>query len=323
MDLVTLVVACGLAAQSPIFVSFTPQPDCSLPAATGESAPLSAENEMVERWAAAIDAAAHRFGVSAQSIRAVMRLESGGVPWVTSPAGAMGLMQIMPATWTELRRRYGLGVDPYRPADNITGGVAYMRELLGRYGSPGFLAAYSAGPERVDDHLLTGRPLPDETRRYLAIVGPLLAADRALRRPIAADLPILGEIREREVRGSRLAETPRTSGLFVQLARKPIAIDEHSAMPSSSRSTFHRGAADCLGSARRMVCSSRTARTGADHDRSAGLQGAAQDRRRSAAEVVASDRSEADSKIKDGAAGRLDVGESRSFAVHGTVPRLR
>ena len=110
-----------------------------------------------------------------------MRAESGGVPSVTSPAGAMGLMQIMPATWAGLRRRYGLGADPYEPHDNVLAGVAYMRELLNRYGSPGFLAAYNAGPERLDDHLLTGRPLPDETRRYLAMVGPQLVADPSSR----------------------------------------------------------------------------------------------------------------------------------------------
>ena len=53
----------------------------------------------------------------------------------------MGLMQIMPKTWTELRARYGLGADPYDPHDNILAGAAYIRELHDRYGSPGFLAA--------------------------------------------------------------------------------------------------------------------------------------------------------------------------------------
>ena len=52
----------------------------------------------------------------------------------------MGLIQIMPQTWTDLRARYGLGADLYDPHDNIVAGAAYIRELHDRYGSPGFLA---------------------------------------------------------------------------------------------------------------------------------------------------------------------------------------
>jgi soluble lytic murein transglycosylase-like protein len=76
----------------------------------------------------------------------------------------MGLMQIMPETWATLRLRYGLGADPFDPHDNILAGAAYLRELHDRYGSPGFLAAYNAGPARYEDHLATGQPLPAETR---------------------------------------------------------------------------------------------------------------------------------------------------------------
>ena len=67
--------------------------------------------------------------------------------------GAMGLMQIMPKTWTELRARYGLGANSYDPRDNILAGAAYIRELYDRYGAPGFLAAYNAGPGRYERHL--------------------------------------------------------------------------------------------------------------------------------------------------------------------------
>ena len=91
-----------------------------------------------------------------------------------SPKGAMGLMQIMPQTWAGLRLRYGLGADPYDPHDNILAGAAYLRELHDRYGAPGFLAAYNAGPARYEDHLATGRPLPAETRAYLAVLAPLI-----------------------------------------------------------------------------------------------------------------------------------------------------
>jgi soluble lytic murein transglycosylase-like protein len=77
-------------------------------------------------------------------------------------------MQIMPETWAHLRVRYGLG------ADNILAGAAYLRELYDRYGSPGFLAAYNAGPTRYEDHLTTSRPLPAETLAYVADVVPLI-----------------------------------------------------------------------------------------------------------------------------------------------------
>jgi len=103
-----------------------------------------------------------------------MHAESDHVDDVSS-AGAMGLMQIMPDTWTELRARYRLGADPFDPHDNILAGAAYMRELLDRYGNvDAMLAAYNAGPARYDAYLATGRALPAETRDYVAKVGPTL-----------------------------------------------------------------------------------------------------------------------------------------------------
>ena len=86
----------------------------------------------------------------------------------------MGLMQIMPGTWKDLRARHGLGTDPYDPHDNILAGTAYIRELHDRYGAPGFLAAYNAGPGRYERHLATGRPLPDETQAYVAALAPMI-----------------------------------------------------------------------------------------------------------------------------------------------------
>jgi hypothetical protein len=115
-----------------------------------------------------ITEAAQRFAIPASWIRAVMRAESFGDAGALSPKGAMGLMQIMPATWSELRVRYGLGSDPYDPHDNILAGAAYLRELHDRYGEQGFLAAYNAGPARYEAHLATGRPLPPETQAYVA-----------------------------------------------------------------------------------------------------------------------------------------------------------
>ena len=82
-------------------------------------------------------------------------------------------MQVMPATYEELRVKHGLGPDPFDPRDNILAGAAYLAEMFGRYGSSGFLAAYNAGPRRYEDYL-SGRPLPLETTDYVARLAPQL-----------------------------------------------------------------------------------------------------------------------------------------------------
>ena len=116
-----------------------------------------AQQAQVERpsrsdpYGAYIAEAAQRFGVPEAWIRAVMRVESAGDVRAISSAGAIGLMQIMPATWAELRVRHRLGGDPYDPRDNILAGAAYLREMHGRYGSPGFLAAYNHRPGRYEE----------------------------------------------------------------------------------------------------------------------------------------------------------------------------
>ena len=121
--------------------------------------------------------AARRFGVPAAWIRAVMDAESAGDVHAVSRNGAMGLMQIMPNTWSELRMRYGLGRDPFDPRDNILAGAAYLREMHDRYGSPGFLAAYNAGPQRYEEYLAGVRALPAETRAYVATLAPLVGGE--------------------------------------------------------------------------------------------------------------------------------------------------
>ena len=118
--------------------------------------------------------AARRFDVPIPWINAVMMLESGGDARAVSPGGAMGLMQIMPDTWTDLRSRHGFGVDPFDPRDNILAGAAYLREMHDRYGSPGFLAAYNAGPQRYEKYLASGRELPNETQLYVATIAPMI-----------------------------------------------------------------------------------------------------------------------------------------------------
>ena len=143
--------------------------------ATANAQGMSAERpSRVDPYAAFIAEAAQRFGVPEHWIRAVMRVESAGDVRAISPAGAMGLMQIMPATWAELRGRYGLGSNPYDPRDNIMAGAAYLREMHDRYGSPGFLAAYNAGPGRYEEYRTTGRQLPAETRAYVAALAPII-----------------------------------------------------------------------------------------------------------------------------------------------------
>ena len=109
--------------------------------------------------------ASQRFGIPEQWIYAVMHTESRGRVSALSSAGAMGLMQIMPATWRGLRARYGLGKNAYDPRDNIHAGTAYLREMYDQFGAPGFLAAYNAGPGRYLDYVRKGRILPIETRR--------------------------------------------------------------------------------------------------------------------------------------------------------------
>ena len=128
--------------------------------------------------------ASQRFGIPEVWIRAVMRRESGGDARAVSPKGAIGLMQIMPGTWAELRTRYRLGPDPFDERDNILAGTAYLREMHDRYGTAAeMLAAYNAGPARLDDLLQNGRPLPRETRAYIAAILSSIGGDAATDAP--------------------------------------------------------------------------------------------------------------------------------------------
>lgn len=136
-------------------------------------------------WGPYINEAAARFQIPGQWIRAVMAQESGGEEQAVSPVGAMGLMQIMPETYQDLQSQYGLGGDPFDPHDNILAGAAYIREMYDRYGAPGFLAAYNAGPENVDAYLAGTSSLPDETVNYLAMVTPNLGPGLPFSGPFA------------------------------------------------------------------------------------------------------------------------------------------
>ena len=146
-------------------------------------------------WGPYIREAARRFDVPDRWIREVMRQESGGRATATSPVGAMGLMQVMPGTYRELQSRYSLGDDPYHPYDSIMAGTAYVREMYDLYGSPAFLAAYNAGPRRLENYLYNRGGMPNETRNYVARIGPaVLRASPVRRAPpeiyAAAELPV-------------------------------------------------------------------------------------------------------------------------------------
>jgi len=130
----------------------------------------------VDRWSGHIAEASGRFGVPEAWIRRVIRAESGGRTHlngrpIVSRAGAMGLMQLMPGTWREVRALLRLGADPHDPRDNILAGTYYLRAMYDRFGYPGLFAAYNAGPARYADHLATGRRLPRETVAYVSAVG--------------------------------------------------------------------------------------------------------------------------------------------------------
>jgi len=148
-------------------------------------------SQLMGRWNPFIVEASKRFGVPPVWIRAVMQVESGGRTMLgenrpmLSSAGAMGLMQLMPATYAEMRRQYRLGPDPYDPHDNILAGAAYLRWLRGKYGYPTMFAAYNDGPGNLEERLLGGGLLPLETRNYIGDIATALQTGHGSRRNLA------------------------------------------------------------------------------------------------------------------------------------------
>src|ERR1700757_4167800 len=194
-------------------------------------------------WGPYIREAAARYRVPEQWVRAVMHQESGGQEQAVSSAGAMGLMQVMPATYEELRVRHGLGDDPYDPHNNVLAGTAYIREMYDRYGAPGFLAAYNAGPDRVDDYLAGRGHLPDETVNYLAAITPNLGSSVPRSGPFAVYASA------RSGRGSRYAPTVASlaAGCDLNAAYNPnrpcTSLQQAAAQPAYTQQAYAQEAA--------------------------------------------------------------------------------
>ena len=138
-------------------------------------------SERLDRWNPLIKEAARRFRVPVTWIRAIVMIESGGrtmlgenLP-IRSSAGAMGLMQVMPQTWAQMRSAYRLGSDPYDPRDNILAGTAYLQLLYRQYGYPGLFAAYNDGPGMLEAHRRMRQFMPAETTAYVLDIASILS----------------------------------------------------------------------------------------------------------------------------------------------------
>lgn len=199
-------------------------------AALALAAPVTASPVAV--WRPLIAEASARFQVPEEWIARVMRAESGGRTHLrgaptTSRAGAMGLMQVMPGTYAALAAEHGLGPDPHHPRDNILAGTAYLRSMYDRFGYPGLFAAYNAGPKRYEQHLVHRRPLPLETRAYVAaLTGPASSLRMDLKAPPGAPeekvveqrLPnLFFELSPQGDPASDVAAPAAGAGLFVSL----------------------------------------------------------------------------------------------------------
>jgi soluble lytic murein transglycosylase-like protein len=137
----------------------------TLAAAQASSRPGSAAkhspNALDDRFSALISQTAARYGVDEDLVHAVVQAESGYSPRSRSQCGAMGLMQLMPGT----ARALGVS-DPWDPAQNLDGGVRYLRQQLDRFKDVDLaVAAYNAGPGAVQRH--DGVPPYHETQGYV------------------------------------------------------------------------------------------------------------------------------------------------------------
>ena len=164
--------------------------------------------------------ASQRFGLPESWIYAVMRTESAGRFRAVSSAGAMGLMQLMPGTWARQRARFGLGSDPFDPRDNIMAGTSYLREMYDNYGATGMLSAYNAGPGRYEDWRDKRRPLPAETRAYVAKIARELqsASTAAVAASVSPVQPVRLSWTRSQLFAGRSGSSDGASGSFTAAA---------------------------------------------------------------------------------------------------------
>ena len=178
----------------PVLPRLMSKPAPIVPSAFDEESTMTPA-QLLDRWDGIITDASKRFHVPKNWIRAVMRQESGGRTMlgegtpIVSRAGAIGLMQVLPATYVEMAVQHKLGDNPFVPRDNIMAGTAYLRWLHHKYGYPAMFAAYNAGPGRLEDHL-KGAKLPAETRAYVGGIAKSLKLQigKADFRPAKRDL---------------------------------------------------------------------------------------------------------------------------------------
>lgn len=201
---------------------------------------------LVARWEPLIQDASKKFHVPAQWIRAVIRQESGGrtvLPDnspIVSAAGAMGIMQLMPDTYSEMAAQYRLGDDPFDPHDNIYAGAAYLDWLHRKYGYPAMFAVYNDGPGNIEDHLRDGRPLPAETRGYIVSIAHILKDKRNL----------LGQVKLTQPDGQKVTiDAAKVSG--VEAAVSGIYDGDVRAVISMGRT--HRGVRESVSEATALL----------------------------------------------------------------------
>lgn len=195
-----LLLACGIAAAAPIPARAAPDRAATMPVASASCAPHAAE-------------AAVRSALSEAVILRVMHVESRGRVHAISPKGAMGCMQIMPATWRYLTARYGLGGDPWNARFNMIGGALYLAEMARQFGFPGAYAAYNAGPARYARHVRGGAALPAETVAYMASLSGRASPRR-------------GDGRADEGRGAGATPRWQNAGLFLTVERPRASASE-------------------------------------------------------------------------------------------------
>lgn len=154
----------SLKARGSTFLSYPPEP-------SSDPESVSIDLRKGREFDDFIQEAAERYQVDPALIKAVISVESNGNPKAVSPAGAMGLMQLMPKTAAELGVK-----DPFDPRENILAGTRYLSRLLERYQGNRFLAlaAYNWGMGNLEKN---PQNLPRETRNYLVRVEQRLKAN--------------------------------------------------------------------------------------------------------------------------------------------------